>query len=1347
MTRGNGRTVSAKAALLALVMGVGLGSGGCAGAGRDDIDRSQPDKVDKSFLLNADGTPKKFYYRLTVTDVPPTNGWAFEGMQGPMDKIYFQITEDQLIGYRAYDYAPGSQNPFTSGANNTDAPVVSFKIKSHFDVKREYNPGTGEQTNVISENTTDRPWSERQYMRVDWTTDKLSNPFMDVTLMPAAPTTGLTAISESDLKNPGRAVYTRDYIDVTLQVQAMPDYNACVKLFSAFDDVGPGDCGPANIKLRQSLLAVKDSEYQPLEYPDRDLLLDGSGKPISYFWTSQGAKPCDASSLDDGGGTYSGADCTVAGADRYSKFGYFRTVRQTYDAKLGATEVGRKYYANRWNIWDKTIQRDGTGAPILDATGAPVRLAPEQRVPRQIPYYTNVEFPDDDPMLWATAQQVAADWNDAMKRTVAGVRDTAGTGDAVPEAKIIADAAGVPDIFVLKRNSCNVEGVQAFVAAHPDVAKRAEAAATIDLGTVSKPTLVGACSALEAVTQALPDGDVSKFTWQRNGDLRYSFIYWVDRPQGSASAPLGYGPSSADPETGEIVSVAAYLYGASLNTYAQYAADSVDLLNGNLAVDDLLSGKRITDIMKETATDRQARDEFVPSPEAISQAHALASPGITPSAMAGLDFQRAVLPRVVKASTSAIDLKLNTIKGTAVEAELMNEDILAAFVPGYVPGRTKLSDIDPTVLAKASPANWMSASRRLDKRDRFQKLATNGCLLTADFADDAILGTALKLAHLSGDALYKTLRASIFRGLIDHEMGHTLGLRHNFEGSTDALNYGKAYWDIRSNVAKTQWSASSLEEHMYSTVMDYGARFNTDVAGLGRYDYAAIRFGYGDLLDVMPNAIDAGGQLSYDAFVGNYTDIPRMVGGVDKVDETAIMRYSVAEAALREGFQNLASNNGSFNIVPERPYRFCDDTFEGNLTCKTWDQGANQQEIVNNIIDLYKNYYVFNAYQRGRVTWSINGYLDRLANRYFNRYGEAFQFYYFYSNYFNGSYIARDLLAASMLSLNALGEVLQTPEPGPHCATDMSPNVLTVADGTGDSTCHNDAPQPNITLPNGRPYYVSFSDDFYYRMTRAGSLYEKIAALTALTDTTAGLFRIDSSRIQDLYSIGYYRVFKDQIVNLLSGVIRDDPSSYGGYAPSGVYTPTPVVDPATFGKVSFPTPAYMLPTTKRVDTPDTKTIQQYALFAALSRLDSTWDTSLDFSNYLNISVKGSIDDTTYAPGTTVVEFEHPTSHTVYRAAQIDPARPGVGYSLLIDLKTIAGVAGTPGSLPTKFGMVGSQPLPDWATAKANLDAARAGGNQTAYSNALSIFTYVDSLLGLRVDLLGDVRQFRQAFQK
>ncbi|HEX2659173.1 MAG TPA: zinc-dependent metalloprotease, partial [Polyangia bacterium] len=1072
---------------VAAVLGCLVVAAGCAGSGRGDVDRTQPDKLDKALLVNADGTPKLFYYRTTITEVPPTNGWAFEGMQSQMEKIYFDITEDQLIGYRAYDYAPGSENPFTGGANNTDAPVVAFKIKSHFDVKRDYNAATGEQTNVITENTTDRFWSERQYMRVDWTTDKLSNPFMDVTLM--LPTTGSTAISDTEITDPNHAIYTKDYIDATVQVQAVPDYNACVKLFSVWDDVGPWNCGPASLKLRQSLLAVKPSEYEPLDYPDRDQLLDANGKPISFFWTADGAKPCDSANLENGGGSYSGADCTVAGADKFAKFGFFRTVRQNYDSKLGATDASRKYLANRWNIWEKTIQRGTDGQPIVDpTTGVVSRIPDEQRQPRQIPYYTNVEFPDDDPMLWDTAKAVVADWNDAMKRTVAGVRATAST-TVVPEADLIAAAAAVPDIFVLKRNSCTVENVNAFVAAHRDVAKQVEAATPLDTSKVTKSNLVQTCSALEAMTQGLADADPAKFTWQRNGDLRYSFIYWVDRPQGSMSAPLGFGPSSADPETGEIVNASAYLYGASLNTYTQFAVDSIDLTNDKLSTNDLLSGKRISDIIRETAKDRQARDAFVVTPEARAQAHTMATAGMPAAAKGTKPFSPTAVPRMAKFDSTAQDLKLNRLRGTAVEAQLMTPEILAAFVPGYVPGRTKLSDIAPADLAKASPATWMSPSRRQASRERMQKLAVNGCLLTAEFADEAILGTALKFADLSGQALYNAVRAAIFRGLTDHEMGHTMGLRHNFAGSTDALNYGKEYWDIRTTNDKSQWAAKNLDEHMYSTVMDYGARFNTDVNGLGRYDHAAIRFGYGKLMDVMPNAADAGGQLNYDIFTGDYTKIPQMVGGVDYVDETAIMRYSVAEAALRTGYQNLATNGGSFGIYPERPYKFCSDEFEGNLDCKTWDRGASQQEIVNNTIDLYKNYYIFNAYQRGRAGWSIDSYMNRLMDRYFNRYRESFQFYYYFSNYFDGTYLADDLLAASMLSLNALGEVLQTPEPGPHCATDESPNVLTVSSGVGDQTCHNDAPKPNITIPDGKPYYLTFSDDYYYRITSAGSLY------------------------------------------------------------------------------------------------------------------------------------------------------------------------------------------------------------------------------------------------------------------
>ena len=83
--------------------------------------------------------------------------------------------------------------------------------------------------------------------------------------------------------------------------------------------------------------------------------------------------------------------------------------------------------------------------------------------------------------------------------------------------------------------------VQTFLAAHPDVVdmvKKQVSTGTLDIENFAAADLEKACSALEAVTASLPAGDARHFQWQRNGDLRYSFIYWVDRPQPTRTARL-----------------------------------------------------------------------------------------------------------------------------------------------------------------------------------------------------------------------------------------------------------------------------------------------------------------------------------------------------------------------------------------------------------------------------------------------------------------------------------------------------------------------------------------------------------------------------------------------------------------------------------------------------------------------------------------------------------------------------------------------------------------------------------------------------------------------------------------
>ena len=87
-----------------------------------------------------------------------------------------------------------------------------------------------------------------------------------------------------------------------------------------------------------------------------------------------------------------------------------------------------------------------------------------------------------------------------------------------------------------------------------------------------------------------------------------------------------------------------------------------------------------------------------------------------------------------------------------------------------------------------------------------------------------------------------------------------------------------------------------------------------------------------------------------------------------------------------------------------------------------------------------------------------------------------------------------------------------------------------------------------------------------------------------LTTTEATFFRIDTFADSNRYSVNYYQIFRDQVINLLSGVIRNDPSSYGAIWNEGI-SPTPIVDLTTYGVLNPPVPPYAQPGTPRLEAP------------------------------------------------------------------------------------------------------------------------------------------------------------------
>ena len=177
----------------------------------EDIDRTQPNLYPKSLFQG------EWYFARTVVDAPYETGATFAGDRQeyllgaeyfPAYKIPWRIEHDLLFACRADEPTLGTNsegravgdeidlsNAEARARNDLDPadpnyvkfpcthPVAAFPI-FHADVRRQYNAATGEESNVIIENTFDRQWHERDYVRVNWSAQMIEE--IDFSLMAQA---------------------------------------------------------------------------------------------------------------------------------------------------------------------------------------------------------------------------------------------------------------------------------------------------------------------------------------------------------------------------------------------------------------------------------------------------------------------------------------------------------------------------------------------------------------------------------------------------------------------------------------------------------------------------------------------------------------------------------------------------------------------------------------------------------------------------------------------------------------------------------------------------------------------------------------------------------------------------------------------------------------------------------------------------------------------------------------------------------------------------------------------------------------------------------------------------------
>lgn len=1394
-----------------------------------EISRVGPNVVDKAIFAG------EWHYRSTIVDKEFHTDMVFIGYEGSLERVRWEITEGLLVAHRSYEKIPGS-DPTNPGDQNV---IAAFRIQKHFDIRRGYNAVNGVENNILEENDYDRAWYDREFMRVDWSTNVAAT--YDLSGFYGA---GLNHNANNDPKYPWKVRISDDYIETTIDSAEMADPWLCYYL----DPLSP--CNAAMVKQKMSFKKIDPAnDYVPLDYPDftiprlGELARADNGQPIfssvpttdnqlvPRICTTDETGPANKAKfkvVEQGGTTRmcntdafrgdeaNGVECTeieatCANAEElwfrsgpedvgitcdpsqhdpddcfrftlpvFSRFGFFRTDRFVEDRENGWTYTGRERLINRWNIWENSRAEDGSPLPFAE------------RTPKTIVYYLNPGFPVT---LMPAVDALEADWDTAFRSAVAAA-----------QGKKLADVT--QQMIELRINDCNIDNVNEFAKEHD----LRDALTENGIDEVAYGNLENACAVLEFESKKRVErGDTNHpvFTWQQLGDLRYSFLNWTTKPE--MAGPLGYGPSAADPITGEIISANANLYGASLDVYANWGADIVQLINGDLTTEDIING---THVREHVEAVRNRWSEKIPQDQVTGFIKLFDN---RTRFMSDEQYYQ-------KIPLTSINSNLDILKESGIEEQyLVTGETLRMF--GHDPQAQHEGRISERLVDTARPSSWLRTpipdeamammdptasgdDQRMPVGDpttlgvagKTDELADylgrkNFCFL-AQQVEPAVANLAerLKDEGLSREEMVQRIREQIFIAVTAHELGHTFGLRHNFEGSADPMNFFPEFWDVSGDDLDEDHKHYSAKgttdkaELAYSSIMDYHQRFNSDFAGIGLYDKAAIKMGYGEMVEIFDEGEVNGQFVARDwlgsIFILDPYSLPYLVGGTtdsvtggstadEKIngeytnvlnDYEAGNEYALLDIQNNAGIAPNAANLYKRRDIPFRdymrnevlrlayvggydnveglqnaglldddgrapkyavPYSFCPDIYAwgGSLTCNRYDMGVTSQEIVTNAGQMYEFYHPFDAFRRERVlnpfySWPA-AYMNRLYSRTYQPMLNAFRYFYYYRR---GSIrvfpAVQDWSSAALIGMNFFTRVLQTPDTGTYCkdATDTYVPSATPALG-GDCT------DPiELGIGQGREFNSSWDNEYDFRPINIGNYWDKVLAIQSLTDSDAFFFRDFSSFTnRGAFSIGYYRVFQPEMLQLFGGLIRGDASSF---TPRVVEDPEapgtlkinyqPFITTDIYGEPIEPDPA--LQAGNAIVPAQSFQMRYFATVLGMVNLSSTLDQTMDFATRSRVVIAGSASDPTVNnPDVEIIDFTDPTSGVIYRSSAVDGTDNSIGYKVLEDAKVLA--------------------EGDWAAARAALDAAEAGADQTAIDNARREFLIQDAKLQEKTQII------------
>ncbi|MEN0063909.1 MAG: zinc-dependent metalloprotease [Myxococcota bacterium] len=1212
------------------------------------IDTVQPGAVAKSAF---DG---EWFWRRTVTEVPYGTSSTFAGATDELERIVWQIEEDVLLGYRSYPNVDATVEVSKNG--HYGAPLLVFPIEKHFDIRRDYDRRTGEEGNVIVENT-EASWTDREYLRVDWSQNladvRFSVAGLDASVLGYASTDGASApvFDDSDADGIIDSMLVDQRVLLEPDTTRLPGFgDVPVCLFYGQAQV---ECAASEVTVRHSFIRTEGrAAVEGLAYNDRFM----------------------------------------------ETFGYFLSDRLAFDPAYGLVHPNRTRYANRHPLFAQTYQTDELGRMLCQGAGmtAPcdtmtadqeprvLELAVSDRPVRPIVYHAGPGFPAD---LIEPMQRVAEEWNRPLADSINGLR----YWDCIDRGRRERVCEGLRD-----------PDLQAFVFCP---------------NNPSLPTDPAVCNTDHTGPEHRPDGVPDKV---QLGDLRYSIAHVFTEPQ--LSSPFGYGPSAADPlgsvlpladgarlglGAGEIVSGTAFVYGHVLERVSHQVADLVQLLNGELDPTTFIDGEDVTAWVEAQRTGSATSLSQTASGDGSGPAWSTdrvtarlnrISNGLAPQFASLHDLPRPTTPAEMQtflAQASQVMQQSGSFGAGQAGAHraldrLIESDLTEVMWNAETIG---LHGFDPTAvapeeLAEHRPLDLLDPDR-VAEREAGRVLAGQHAVDFHDdaaFADSTLIGLAKDYQDrgLSYDEIVADVRRELFVEVMLHEVGHTLGLRHNFAASFDALNYRPEYWELRQldgTVAPRHVDPESpaeleggIRQYQYSSVMDYHGSSATGWAGLGHYDEAAVKFGYAGLVEVfdqvparpavdgIPNEValiywaafnDSNlfpspvlTRTSDNSFIPmHYTQLPDIVGDFEaRVDVPIDWLAPVLSdtVSFSEGLAVNRNEGGAPFGAPAVPYRFCSDEFAVGVTCARFDQGADPYESHQFLFERYANDYVLRNFARQRYGFgNTPAYVSRLHDRTFEPLRTWQRYYALFHGIFDveGDPLAADFFAddigfggwtaATDDSFRFLVQTVTRPEPGPHGLTERPDGVEMYTPLVGGEL--------NVELIDGA-YYESewdFSSGYHWfeRQSRIGSYFDRMLALMTLTNTASYNFiGYDTSIDPRAYAIGFQDLYRDPLALVLGELMADEADRL---APIMTHTGLMYPDPLD------PTLAWP-PTNASVVQPAAYWLVQYdaGLFGK-ALLSHGYDRS--FINRSRLFVEGTGDAVEPGPGQATVSFDDPVS--------------------------------------------------------------------------------------------------------